>query len=182
MSASGYRADGADRDYAGVRLREAAMRRAMVFAALGFMLWLGLRCDARAGGQTREIDAVRAEWVRTLEARALEPSLALFTDDAAFLNPDGARIAGKEAIRGLYQQIFATYSGAIVLDSKQTGISGGLAYDSGLFHETLTTLKTGEKQQLKGSYLMVFRHEPDGKWRIVQQVWTEAPPENAGHS
>jgi ketosteroid isomerase-like protein len=35
---------------------------------------------------------------------------------------------------------------------------------------------------LKGSYLMVFRHEPDGKWRIVQQVWTEAPPENAGHS
>jgi uncharacterized protein (TIGR02246 family) len=158
------------------------MRRAIGFAALGFVLWLGLRCEAQAVGQTKEIDAVRAEWVRTIEAHELEPSLALFTDDAAFLNPDGSRMAGKDAIRGLYQQIFATYSGDIVLDSKQIGVSGVLAYDSGLFHETLTTVKTGEKQQLKGSYLMVFRREPDGKWRIVQQVWTEAPPENAGHS
>jgi uncharacterized protein (TIGR02246 family) len=155
------------------------MRRAIGFAALGFVLWLGLRCEAQAVGQTKEIDAVRAEWVRTIEAHELEPSLALFT---AFLNPDGSRMAGKDAIRGLYQQIFATYSGDIVLDSKQIGVSGVLAYDSGLFHETLTTVKTGEKQQLKGSYLMVFRREPDGKWRIVQQVWTEAPPENAGHS
>jgi uncharacterized protein (TIGR02246 family) len=146
--------------------------------SLGLLLILpvGMRCQAQTAGQNKEIDTVRAEWVRSLEARQLEPSLALFTDDAAFLNPDGTRMAGKDAIRGLYQQIFATYSGKILLDSKQIGVSGVLAYDSGAFRETLTTLKSGAKQDVKGSYLMVFRREPDGKWRIVQQVWTEAPP------
>ena len=163
------------------------MRRAMMFvsvfvlAALGLLLCVGARCEAQAAGQDKEIDALRAEWVDDLQGQKLEPSLALFTDDAAFLNPDGTRMAGKDAIRGLYQQVFAAYSGRIVLDPKQVAVSEYMAYESGSFRETITTLKTGEKRLSTGSYLMVYRRDPGGKWRIAQQAWTEAPA-GAGHS
>jgi uncharacterized protein (TIGR02246 family) len=150
------------------------MRNGIV--ALGLLLCLGARGEAQTTGQNKEIDAVRAEWIRDLETQKLEPSIALFTDDAAFLNPDGARMAGKDAIRGLYRQIFAELSGQIVLDPKQVVVSGSIAYESGLFHETITTKKTGAKQQMKGSYLMVYRRDPGGKWRIAQQAWMGTPP------
>jgi len=165
------------------------MRRAMmsvsVAAALGLLLCVGARCEAQTAGQDKEIEALRAEWVQDLEEQKLEPSLALFTDDAVFLTPDGTRMAGKDAIRGLYQQVFATYSGKIVLNPKQLAVAQYMAYESGSFHETLTTVKTGAKRLSTGSYLMVYRRDPDGKWQIAQQAWTEKPSaasgDGAGH-
>jgi uncharacterized protein (TIGR02246 family) len=151
------------------------MRKAVVCAALGSLLWLVGICHAQVGGQNKEIDALRAEWVQDLETHKLEPSLALFADDAAFLSGDGSRMAGKDAIRGLYQQIFTTYLGQIALDAKQVVVSGALAYESGVYQETLTTLKTGAKQLYKGSYLMVYQRDPGGKWRFAQQAWTGVP-------
>jgi uncharacterized protein (TIGR02246 family) len=163
------------------------MRKAIAFATLGALLWLGVRCQAQAAGEDKEIDAVRAEWIQDLETHQLEPSLALFTDDAAFLSSDGSRRDGKEAIRGLYQQVFATYQGKITMNPKQVAVTEYMAYESGLYQETLTTLKTGEKRDTKGSYLTVYLRKPGGKWRIAQQAWTETPAaaaadDGAGHS
>lgn len=139
------------------------------------MLSVVLPCAAQVTGSNKEIDALRAAWVDDLQTHQLEPSIALFTSDAAFLNPDGSRMQGKDEIRGLYQQIFAAYSGQISLDTKQVVVSGDMAYESGVYKETLTTLKTGAKQLYKGSYLMVYRREPGGQWRIAQQAWTGVP-------
>jgi uncharacterized protein (TIGR02246 family) len=125
-----------------------------------------------------ELAVLRADWARTLHEKQLEASVALYTDDAAFLTPDGKRYVGKDEIRGLYKGVFSQFTGDLVFESKQTGFSGVLAYDSGLFRETLTTVATGAQQKTTGSYLMVLRREPDGKWRIVQQMWAWAPAAN----
>lgn len=35
-------------------------------------------------------------------------------------------------------------------------------------------MKGGANQNFQGDYLIVFKRQSDGKWLIVQQVWTFA--------
>jgi ketosteroid isomerase-like protein len=69
----------------------------------------------------------------------------------------------------------ATFNSDLTLHSQNLETSGDLAYDSGDFQETLTTIATGAKANAKGSYIIIFRHQPNGSWQIVQQVWTGTP-------
>jgi hypothetical protein len=52
-----------------------------------------------------------------------------------------------------------------------------LAYDSGDLEENLTTIASGAKIISKGSYIIIFKSQPNRGWKIVQHVWTgNLPP------
>jgi ketosteroid isomerase-like protein len=71
----------------------------------------------------------------------------------------------------------ATFNSSdLTLHNQNLEISCDLAYDSGDFQETLTTIATGARITSKGSYIIIFKHQPNGGWQIVQQVWTGIPP------
>jgi ketosteroid isomerase-like protein len=71
----------------------------------------------------------------------------------------------------------ATFNSDLTLNSLNLETSGDLAYDSGDFQETLTTIATGARLTSKGSYIIIFKRQPNGSWQIIQHVWTgTAPP------
>ena len=70
----------------------------------------------------------------------------------------------------------AAFNSDLVLHSQNLETSGDLAYDSGDFQESLTTIATGAKISSKGSYILIFKRQPNGAWLIVQQVFTGTPP------
>jgi len=119
---------------------------------------------------------IREAWVQDLRTKQLEPILKFYAADAVFLQPTGERITGSAALRSLFQTIMATFNSDLTLHSQNLETSGDLAYDSGDFEETLTTIATGAKIMAKGSYVMIFKRQPNGSWQIVQQVWTGTPP------
>jgi ketosteroid isomerase-like protein len=119
---------------------------------------------------------MREAWVQDLRSKQLEPILKFYAADAVFLKPTGERITGSAALRSLFQTIMATFNSDLTLHSQNLETSGALAYDSGDFQETLTTIATGAKITAKGSYVIIFKREPDRSWRIVQHVWTGTPP------
>jgi ketosteroid isomerase-like protein len=119
---------------------------------------------------------VREAWVQDLRTKQLEPMLKFYATDAVFLQPSGERITGSSALRSLFQTIMATFNSDLTLHSQNLETSGELAYDSGDFEETLTTIATGAKINSKGSYVIIFKRQPGGSWKIVQQVWTGTPP------
>jgi ketosteroid isomerase-like protein len=119
---------------------------------------------------------IRESWVQDLRTKQLEPILKFYAPDAVFHQPTGERITGSDALRTLFQTIMATFDSDLTLHSQNLETSGDLAYDSGDFQETLTTIATGAKANAKGSYITIFRHQPNGSWQIVQQVWTGTPP------
>src|SRR6267378_3027239 len=84
--------------------------------------------------------------------------------------------AGTAALRTLFQTIMATFNSDLTLHSQNLETSGDLAYDSGDFQETLTTIATGAKITAKGSYIIIFKRQPNGSWQIVQHAWTGTPP------
>jgi uncharacterized protein (TIGR02246 family) len=132
--------------------------------------------DAKAGasGAAEELAKLREQWVRELRDKQLDQIIALYAPDAAFLSPSGGRFTGQGAIRGLFKTIMDTVTSNLTLHSMVTESSGDLAYDSGDYTETLVPTKGGPDQHYQGDYLMVFKRQKDGKWLIVQHVWTFA--------
>ncbi len=119
---------------------------------------------------------IREAWVQDLRNKQLEPILKFYASDAVFLQPTGERITGAAALRTLFQTVMATFNSDLTLRSQNLETSGDLAYDSGDFQETLTTIATGAKITAKGSYIIIFKRQPRGDWQIVQHVWTGTPP------
>jgi ketosteroid isomerase-like protein len=119
---------------------------------------------------------LREAWVHDLKTKQLESILKFYAPDAAFLQPSGERITGPVGLRALFQNIMATFNSDLTLHSQNLETSGSLAYDSGDFEESLTAIATGAKINSKGSYVIIFKRQPNGRWQIVQQVWTGTPP------
>jgi ketosteroid isomerase-like protein len=119
---------------------------------------------------------LRELWVQDLHTKQLEPILKFYAPDAVFLQPTGERITGSAALRTLFQNIMAKFTSELTLHSQNLETSGVLAYDSGDFQETLTTIATGAKITSKGSYIIIYKRQPNGTWQIIQHAWTGTPP------
>jgi len=158
-----------------LRTTMAFLAMAMLFAPPFFRVAVAA---AQAGGSQSsvpDLGKLRAEWVHHLATKQLEPFLNLYAPDAVFLSL-GDRVAGTAALRTLFETVMASVNSDITLTSRATDISGDLAYDSGDYHETLTTIATGAKSTLSGSYVLIYKRQPSGAWLIVQHIWTLAPP------
>ena len=154
-----------------------SLSAALVFLAVAALGAATFSATASPKAETLETLAkIREAWVQDLHTKQLEPILKFYAPDAVFLQPTGERITGAAALRSLFQNIMATFDSGLTLHSRNLEASGDLAYDSGDFEETLTTIATGAKINAKGSYIIIFKRQTNGSWQIVQQVFTGTPP------
>jgi len=152
--------------------------------AIGFLVFaiavaMTFSPSAAANPQASTLETLakmREAWVQDLRTKQIEPILKFYAPEAAFLQPNGERLTGSAALRALFQNIMSTFNSDLTLHSQNLETSGDLAYDSGDFEESLTVIATGAKITSKGSYIIVYKRQPSGDWRIVQQVWTGTPP------
>jgi ketosteroid isomerase-like protein len=128
------------------------------------------------GSSLETFAKLREAWVQDLHTKQLEPILKFYAADAAFLQPSGERLTGSSALRTLFQTIMANFNSDLTLHSRTLETSGNLAYDSGDFEESLTNIASGAKITSKGSYIIIYKRQPNGSWQIVQHVWTGTPP------
>ena len=134
--------------------------------------------DTAAGGASAsanaasEISAISTLWAREWTARHPDTVLALYADDAVFYAPDMGTITGRAAINDLFQKMQSTVIPSLTMHSTRSQIAGNLAYDSGVFQETITIKADNSTQQHHGTYLMVLRREA-GKWLIMEHMWTD---------
>jgi ketosteroid isomerase-like protein len=144
---------------------------------LRFLLFFAILTQTVPGQQPVPFPQLRQTWIAALESRDLKASLALSTPNAAFIDPDGTRAATPDALRQLYTSVlFNSFTSKIQLTSSSTDQSGDLAFDSGSYAETVTERANQAVHHWAGDYLTVYRRSPDGRSRIIQQVWTQAPP------
>jgi ketosteroid isomerase-like protein len=154
-------------------------RAAIAFLVFATILAPNFSPSATASPQTSTLVTlakIREAWVQDLRTKQLEPILKFYTQDAVFFQPTGERITGSAALRTLFQTIMATFDSDLTLHSQNLETSGDLAYDSGDFQETLTTIASGAKTSAKGSYVIIFKRQASGGWQIVQHIWTGTPP------
>jgi ketosteroid isomerase-like protein len=122
------------------------------------------------------IAKIRSEWARDMHEKRPEELVLLYAPDAVFILPNGERVTGRQDIRELCKKVMAIFTSDLTFHSISSEDSVNLAYDSGDYRETLLRLADGSTLHSQGSYLMVFKRQPDGKWLIAQQVWTGSEP------
>src|ERR1700722_13290375 len=123
-------------------------------------------------------ESLSMEWAADWSAKKLEAVMTLYAPEPVFLPTVGPRWEGTGVIRKNFASLLAKYNPHVVLHSIKTGSSGDLAYDSGIYKESITPIKRGNPIVTEGAYLFLFQRLQDGNWKILEQTWTdfEQPP------
>jgi len=127
----------------------------------------------RSADSREELSKISEQWARLWSEKQLDQVIELYASDAVFLTSTGDRTAGKAAIRELFKKALEANTSKLAVRSITTEVSGNLAYDSGDYRETIAPALEGAKREGQGNYLVVYRKEKDGRWLIVQHMWTD---------
>ena len=122
-----------------------------------------------------KLSQVCGQWAEYWRQKQLDNVVALYAPDAVFLTGTGDRISGRNAIRALFKTAMQGHTSDLTPRSLITEISGNLAYDSGDYLETIIPASGVAKTELKGNYVIVFKRQRNGKWLIIEHVWTDKP-------
>lgn len=139
---------------------------------------------ARAGqaDQPADLAGIRAVTSGIIAADNAGDAAAVmrfYSDDAVLLPPNGAPVAGKEAIRARYEEGFRHFRFAISSASEETHVFGDWAFDRGTTSGK-TIPKTDESsRQIHDNYVMILHRESSGAWKIARLIWNAAEPARA---
>jgi|ERR1022692_1466012 uncharacterized protein (TIGR02246 family) len=126
-----------------------------------------------AQGQTsrKAVDAVRAAdaaWLKAYQAKDVEKAAAFFGERGSMLVPNNPILTGKDAVAKFIARSFATQDYKITWRPNKADVarSGELAYTSGTYKLNFRD-SSGNAIADKGKYLMVWKKQANGTWKVL---------------
>ncbi|HEV7967618.1 MAG TPA: nuclear transport factor 2 family protein [Candidatus Acidoferrales bacterium] len=114
------------------------------------------------------VRAADAAWLRAFTARDVDKSVSFCDERASMLVPNAPIATGKKAIAKLIAAGFALRDYKLAWRPDRAGVarSGELAYTSGKYKVSFKNA-LGETISDKGKYLMVWKKQTDGAWKVL---------------
>ena len=147
-------------------------------ALLAFM-W---GCAPQAAPDTREADEraireIEIEGSKAAAAKDMERYMSFLADDAVEFEPGAPMVAGKDAIRKSLAAFFAAPGSSLSFQASKVVVArgGDLAYSYGTYAMTMNDAK-GKPVNDKGKYVTVYAKQPDGKWKVVADIYNSDLP------
>jgi len=133
--------------------------------------------DTRAADEQAVRDretAGMAAW----KAKDADQIAALYADDATVMIPNAPVMKGRQAIHDGLKQAVAdpNFSLQTETTSVEAAKSGDLAYVKGTYNVNMSDAKTKKPMTENGSYVMVYKKQPDASWKVVADIATPGPP------
>jgi uncharacterized protein (TIGR02246 family) len=121
------------------------------------------------------IDKSNAAWTTAFNAGDAAGIAALYSETAMLLPPDATQIQGRPAIQDTFQAWIDGGLKDIVFETVEVEASGDLAYEIGLY---LVKVPAENDQMITatGNFLIVWKKEADGVWRMYRDTWNDTPP------
>jgi ketosteroid isomerase-like protein len=115
--------------------------------------------------------AADAAWLQAYNARDVDKSVAFFDAQGAMLVPNAPAARGKKAIAKFIASGFAMQDYKITWRPNKADVarSGELGYTSGAYRMRFKDA-TGKTVSDKGKYLMVWKKQADGAWKVVFDI------------
>ena len=129
--------------------------------------------DAFASDETAAVDAVRRDFNAAFNANDAAAIGRLFDAEGMLLPPGMAAVAGAEKITARYVGHFAKTRSRFELKPGDIRICEGWAFLDAEFARTDAPKAGGTPASVEGRYLMVFRKQADGSWKIFRDIWNE---------
>ena len=108
----------------------------------------------------------------------MERVVSHYSDDAAAMIPDMALMTGKYAIRAGLKEEFSDPNSSLNFHPTKVEVSkaSDLAYSQGVYTFVSTDPKTKKMMTESGGYVEVYKKQPDGTWKVVEDIATQAAP------
>jgi uncharacterized protein (TIGR02246 family) len=123
------------------------------------------------------VEKASATFHEALAANNLETVTAYVTDDVIMAPPGDNPVRGKQAMRewlaGFFQQFHTT---TLKLEEKEVFLGEGFAVEYGTYEWGLAPNAGGEAMVDRGSYMQVWKRQPDGQWRFHREVFNSSIP------
>jgi ketosteroid isomerase-like protein len=121
----------------------------------------------------REIRISDLELAKAVADRSLQSFLAFVDDDAIFYGNSVSR--GKEAVSKAWLPLFTDRSLFLKWSPNEVYVSssGDLGYSIGDYVR-MAKDRSGNPETATGSYVSIWRRQPDGKWKIVVDIGSSA--------
>jgi uncharacterized protein (TIGR02246 family) len=141
----------------------------LAVASLTMAAWHGVAAQTVAD----ELRAAEDEWQALWLAKDAQALAALYAEDGMRLPPDATRTVGREAIEAMFEDEFAAGLENLQLEATEMGHDGNLGWIVG--NSTIEFPMGDSMGTGTGNYVVVYRKEADGVWRIVVDTWNDAP-------
>lgn len=162
------------------------MKAATLFATLSFVV--AASCakapEKPAFNAARAVDSIRADEVQwNADYKSGDPGKVVthFAPDATAMYPGQAPISGLEAIRAGVAKAMDDPAFSLTFNSEKVDVaaSGDLAVSRGAFNYKATDPTSKAPSAISGSFVTVYKPQPDGSWKAVWDITTPGPAASA---
>ncbi len=131
--------------------------------------------DIRSACESAAVLSADAGWAKAAAAKDLDGLMSFYDTNATQWPPTGAAIVGKEALRQLFDHVFADPDYALSWSADKVSIakSCDLAYTLGRW-EIKSRNREGQLTTTRGTYLAVWRRSNDGRWLVLEDMFNRA--------
>lgn len=109
-------------------------------------------------------------WMDAVNRSALEDYADLVAEDLVWLPPVGDPIIGRGAFRAWLEPFFERFEYRFSVDPTRVRRWEGWCAEHGHFRSELFSRSDGQPQEHVGRYFVLWRRDPNGKWRIERYV------------
>ena len=137
----------------------------------------GQATQANTEKDVAAINAVQDREVALVATSNADSLITIATDDAELMPPDEPAVHGRDAMRKWAETVFSQVAMSGRYTSSDVTVAGDLAVARYTADLTITPKAGGAPvtERIKGIHVM--KRQPDGTWKIAQDVWnSDAPP------
>jgi uncharacterized protein (TIGR02246 family) len=121
------------------------------------------------------IEGTNVRFVQAYNRGDVASVAALYTDDAVLLPPNMEMLRGRQAIEAFWNGARQMGIREVILETASVEDSGQLAYEIGAY--TLKIEPEGREATTdKGKYVVVWKRQADGSWKLAVDIWNTNSP------
>ncbi len=123
------------------------------------------------------IQALEKQWSAAFLAADAAAISNLYTEDAASIQPSGDWNRGRAAIAAQMQPQFdsATYTAREDITEEVIAVGPDYVFEVGQYRSAGTAKVGGKEISATGRYVVLWRKDADGVWRIHRDLGADAP-------
>ena len=118
-----------------------------------------------------EIQAVREALRTAVNTSDVPGILECWAPDGVLMPPHHPRVQGHAAMAEYFRSVFARRRLSFTFTESSVTLVGDVAFERLTYTVVATPVAKGQPSDDAGKGLHVYARQPDGRWRIVQDIW-----------
>jgi ketosteroid isomerase-like protein len=159
-----------------VRRLRSVLRTFAIFALVAAGAASGCRQATDSASADAAAHQAFGAYVTAINSNDLDSLLGMLTEDVVFLCPHEPVLVGKKAVRQWADAYLKAFSIHWEKASLEFVVFGEWAFERYSYKSTDTPKGGGAAVQDTGKGLVIYHHDPDGKWRVARDAWSTDLP------